>query len=265
MDIPPKIAGRIAGFNTNESGVDSKIIDNMIPDYKKGKRLVNKDTSIIDDRRNYEELEKRKTPSTSSSSSRPFQSTMFIDAQPSRIKLNDNQEREHSQLNPETYRNSFISDSKISEDAMLIDEFKIDPNIVMNFSKEDQEAIKRSAEIAQDDDIDKVYDDVDKIEILTGGIKDSLFDTLDVHKIRVDDGFGDASSGFTRGSQAHAIQEIDLENIDSIAQRDDADPGGLNIKVGEHKYPAFYSQEKKKENRNIEVKLWTNLKLLIIL
>ena len=182
MEIPPEIARRIAGFNTNDSGVDSKVIDKMIPDYKKGKRLLSTTTeekniidslrenerqsailsekitkmeqnelinsgpnfvprqentsSIFSDKRNYES---KKTSSSSSSSSNPFSSTRFIDAQPERIHMNDNQERTAYQLNPDTYRNGFVSDSKISEDALLRDEFKIDPNIVMNFSKEDQE------------------------------------------------------------------------------------------------------------------------------
>ncbi len=168
-----------------------------------------------------------------------FGTTRFMDAEPINIRLNDNQIRQPSQINPDTYRTGFISDSKQSDDALLRDQYKIDPNFVMDFSESDQNVVEQSAMIADRDDVERVYNDVDEVEILTGGVRDSLFDTLDVHKVTMDSGLGDASSAFTRGQRAQRIQEVDLENIGQIADRDASEEGGLNVKAGGHQYPSF--------------------------
>lgn len=66
------------------------------------------------------------------------------------------------------------------------------------------------------DDTQRVYDMVNEVEVLSGGNKDSLMDANDlVDENKHDDPRGHATSGLDRGRMAHAVQEIDLENMEA--------------------------------------------------
>lgn len=133
---------------------------------------------------------------------------------------------------PPSYVDHLAPESEISQRALDRERFHgVNPR---GMSVQDVQQIDNMREQEHKDDVNRVSDIVDEIEILSGGNNDSLMGAQDLvdpnGRQQEDDRRGHAESGLRRGREAHSIQEIDLENIQQSIDEffnDEALGGGI--------------------------------------
>jgi len=119
---------------------------------------------------------------------------------------------------PNTYVDHLAPESYISQDAHDKEEYRgANPR---DHTSQDLRVIEQLRRQEYEDDADRVRDIVQEVEILSGGQNDSLMDGQDLvdeqkYDTDYDNHRGHSRSGIQRGRDAHAIPEIDLEDIES--------------------------------------------------
>jgi len=117
---------------------------------------------------------------------------------------------------PRTYVDHLAPESHISQEAHDREEYK--GSNPRDNTTEDLRLIEALRLQEHEDDANRVRDIVQEVEILSGGQNDSLMDgqdLVDENKNDPDDNpRGHSRSGIQRGRDAHAVREIDLENIE---------------------------------------------------
>lgn len=130
----------------------------------------------------------------------------------------DNPVKKDVVAEPSTEYDTILPESKISLDALNAEEFKGVDN-PYSFSNQTVNEMKNQEEKEIKSNIETVKDIVKEAEMLTGGKLDSLFNVTDVHlenRPELNDvapAIAGTESGYTRGQQAHEIQEVDMSNF----------------------------------------------------
>ena len=215
MDIPSAVARHIASFDRRDNDLDSGVINEMIPSPRVGGRLLNRDRipsrdqvdmaneMVLDHRR-------RQLPVPRAY---PFDNTRLISGSQ---EINPIQGSGGGV--PNTYVDHLAPESYISQDAHDKEEY-IGAN-PRDHTSQDLRVIEQLRRQEYEDDADRVRDIVQEVEILSGGQNDSLMDGQDLvdeqkYDTDYDNHRGHSRSGIQRGRDAHAIPEIDLEDIES--------------------------------------------------